>query len=62
MSITIKELKELISDKDENLEVVIQVEDESYTVGYLEITKAFLEEEEEEPTKVVDVFVLKADL
>lgn len=61
MSITIKELKELISDKDENLEVVIQVEEDTYTVGYLEIQKAFLEEEEK-PTKVIDVFILKADL
>lgn len=61
MSITIKKLKELILEKDENLEVVIQVEKETYTVGSLEISKAFLEEDEE-PTKVVDVFVLKADL
>lgn len=61
MSITIKQLRELTADKDENLEVVIQVEKETYTVGSLEISKAFLEEEEE-PTKVVDVFILKADL
>ena len=61
MSITIKQLRELTADKDENLEVVIQVEKETYTVGSLEITKAFLEEEEE-PTKVIDVFVLNADL
>lgn len=61
MSITIKQLRELTADKDENLEVVIQVEKETYTVGSLEISKAFLEEDEE-PTKVVDVFILKADL
>lgn len=61
MSITIKQLRGLTADKDENLEVVIQVEEETYTVGSLEISKAFLEEEEEH-TKVVDVFILKADL